>query len=67
MTQHRDAWWSKEAGNPIDRSMPRSASKSVKVLSLRKILRFAIVLTMSFLCWIGIGCFAFEMMQLAAH
>jgi hypothetical protein len=43
------------------------ARKSVKVLSLRKILRLAIVLTMSFLCWIGIGCFAFEIMQLAAH
>lgn len=37
------------------------------VVSLRKVLRVAIVLTMSFLCWIGIGCFAFELFQLAGH
>jgi hypothetical protein len=36
-------------------------------LSPRKIVRVAIVLMMSFLCWIGIGCFAFEMLQLAGR
>jgi hypothetical protein len=36
-------------------------------ISPRKILRVAIVLTMSFLCWMGIGCFAVEMVQLAAR
>jgi len=25
------------------------------------------VLMMSFLCWLGIGCFAFEMFQLVGH
>jgi hypothetical protein len=36
-------------------------------ISPRKVLRLAIVLVMSFLCWIGLGCFAFEMLQLAGH
>jgi hypothetical protein len=36
-------------------------------ISPRKILRLAIVLTMSFLCWMGVGCFAFEMLQLAGR
>lgn len=67
MTQHRNAWWTNQAGGPMGLSRCEPARKSVKVLSLRKILRLAIVLTMSFLCWIGIGCFAFEIMQLAAH
>jgi hypothetical protein len=36
-------------------------------VSLRKVFRLAIVLVMSFLCWMGLGCFAFEMLQLAAR
>jgi hypothetical protein len=36
-------------------------------VSLRKVLRLAIVLAMSFLCWLGVGCFAFEMLQLAGR
>jgi hypothetical protein len=36
-------------------------------ISSRKILRLAIVLTMSFLCWMGVGCFAVEMLQLAGR
>jgi hypothetical protein len=36
-------------------------------VSLRKVCRLAIVLAMSFLCWIGLGCFAFEVVQLAGR
>jgi hypothetical protein len=36
-------------------------------VSLRKIFRLAIVLAMSFLCWLGVGCFAFEVLQLAGR
>jgi hypothetical protein len=36
-------------------------------VSPRKVFRLAIVLAMSFLCWMGLGCFAFEMLQLAAR
>jgi len=36
-------------------------------VSLRKVLRLAIVVIMSFMCWIGLGCFAFEMFQLAGR
>jgi hypothetical protein len=36
-------------------------------VSPRKILRVAVVLAMSFLCWMGVGCFAFEMFQLAGR
>ncbi len=36
-------------------------------LSPRKIVRVAVVLTMSFLCWMGVGCFAVEMIQLAGR
>lgn len=63
MTRQANPWWSKETARTMDRSLRQPAS----ALSPRKILRLAIVLTMSFLCWIGIGCFAFEMMQLAGR
>ncbi len=46
------------------RSRRRGGAASV---SLRKVFRLAIVLVMSFLCWIGVGCFAFEMLQLAGR
>jgi len=36
-------------------------------ISPRKVLRLAIVLLMSFLCWLGVGCFAVEMLQLAGR
>jgi len=36
-------------------------------VSPRKVFRLAIVLAMSFLCWIGVGCFAFEVLQLAGR
>jgi len=36
-------------------------------ISPRKILRVAIVLTMSVLCWLGVGCFAVEMFQLVGR
>jgi hypothetical protein len=36
-------------------------------VSLRKVFRLALVLVMSFLCWIGVGCFAFEVLQLAGR
>jgi hypothetical protein len=36
-------------------------------VSLRKVFRLAIVLAMSFLCWLGVGCFAFEVLQLAGR
>jgi hypothetical protein len=45
----------------------RRKRRSTSVLSPKKILRLTIVLTMSFLCWIGVGCFAFEMVQLAGR
>ena len=45
----------------------RRAMSWVREVSPRKILRLAIVLTMSFLCWMGIGCFAVEMLQLAGR
>ena len=44
----------------------RRKSRAANV-SPRKVLRLAIVLMMSFLCWIGVGCFAFEVVQLAAR
>jgi hypothetical protein len=65
MTRQVNPWWPKVAGSKMDRRRP--AMRSVDAWSLRKILRLAIVVTMSFLCWIGIGCFAFEMMQLAGR
>jgi len=36
-------------------------------ISPRKVLRLAIVLVMSFLCWLGVGCFAVEVLQLAGR
>jgi hypothetical protein len=36
-------------------------------VSPRKVFRLAIVLMMSFLCWLGVGYFAFEVVQLAAR
>jgi len=55
------------AGVPT-RMRPRRRRKSwMTGLSPRKIVRVAIVLMMSFLCWMGIGCFAFEMLQLAGR
>jgi hypothetical protein len=36
-------------------------------VSPRKVLRVAVVLAMSFLCWMGVGCFAFEILQLAGR
>jgi hypothetical protein len=45
-------------------SLRRGSTANV---SLRKVFRLAIVLVMSFLCWIGVGCFAFEMLQLASR
>ena len=44
----------------------RSRHSSAR-LSLRKIVRLAIVLMMSALCWMGIGWFALEVFQLAGH
>jgi hypothetical protein len=65
MTRQIDPWWPKTAVNTMDRRRP--GKRSVDEWSLRKILRLAIVLMMSFVCWMGIGCFAFEMMQLAGR
>jgi hypothetical protein len=46
----------------------RRRSKSwLAEVSPQKILRLTVVLMMSFLCWLGIGCFAFEMFQLVGH
>jgi hypothetical protein len=67
MTRQMNSWWSKEAASKTDRRMRRPGRRSVDAWSPRKILRLTIVLTMSFLCWMGIGCFAFEMMQLAGR
>ncbi len=67
MTQHINAWWSKDVGKSAPRSMLRPVRYLVRDLSLRKVLRLAIVLMMSFLCWLGIGCFALEMLQLATR
>jgi hypothetical protein len=67
MTQHTNALWSKEADKKAPRSTLRPVGGLFSDLSSRKILRLAIVLTMSFLCWLGIGCFALEMVQLAAR
>lgn len=50
------------------RMRPRRRRKSwMTGLSPRKIARLAIVLLMSFLCWMGIGCFVVEMLQLAGR
>jgi hypothetical protein len=46
---------------------PRRKKRWAAGLSYRKILRVAIVLTMTFLCWLGVGCFAFEIAQLAGR
>jgi hypothetical protein len=55
------------AGVPA-RMRPRRRRKGwMTGWSPRKIVRVAIVLLMSFLCWMGIGCFAFEMLQLAGR
>jgi hypothetical protein len=67
MTRQMNPWWSKDAARQTDRRTRPAARRSVDAWSLRKILRLTIVLTMSFLCWMGIGCFAFEMMQLAGR
>jgi hypothetical protein len=48
-------------------STPWNHTSSAANVSTRKIFRLAIVLTMSFLCWLGVGCFAFEVVQLAAR
>jgi hypothetical protein len=44
----------------------RSAAKATGI-SVRKIGRLAIVLFMSFLCWLGVGCVALEVVQLAGR
>jgi hypothetical protein len=36
-------------------------------LSGEKILRLAFILTISGVCWLGVGCVALELLQLAAH
>jgi len=52
----------------LPRLNPRLRKKSGAAgFSYRKILRVAIVLTMTFLCWLGVGCFAFEVVQLAGR
>ncbi len=56
--------FSSEAAGPNGRWRRKGWAANV---SLRKVFRLAIVLAMSFLCWLGLGCFAFEMLQLAAR
>ncbi len=54
------------SGTP-SRVRPRRRQNWMTDVSPRKILRVAVVLAMSFLCWMGVGCFAFEMFQLAGR
>jgi len=51
---------------PVSRTRSQRGGRTANV-SLRKVFRLALVLVMSFLCWIGVGCFAFEMLQLASR
>ncbi|HSY36560.1 MAG TPA: hypothetical protein VK814_12470 [Acidobacteriaceae bacterium] len=58
--------------DPFSSSAPASnarlrRNRAAANVSLRKVFRLAIVLAMSFLCWLGLGCFAFQMLQLAGR
>lgn len=67
MIQDRHVWWSK----PFAGSAPRGLFQPVRDLasdiSPKKILWLAAMLTISSLCWLGVGCIAVEMVRLAAH
>jgi len=52
---------------PTKVRLKRRSKSWLAEVSPRKILRLTVVLMMSFLCWLGIGCFAFEMFQLVGH
>jgi hypothetical protein len=62
-------WWPEETARKLNRKqggLPPLRGL-VNDLSFRKIARLTLVLAMSFACWLGVGCFAIEVLQLAAH
>jgi len=63
MPRHRNTFTS----NLFELSAGHRRQGRAANVSPRKVFRLAIVLMMSFLCWIGVGCFAFEVVQLAAR
>jgi hypothetical protein len=67
MTQNPNSWCSKEVSKDVNEEMWQSFRDSMRGLSPRKFLRLAIILTMSFVCWFGVGCLFVEMVQLTAR
>ena len=67
--QNRNICWTDEIAKNSnkDQSGLRMLRCLVSDLSVRKIVRLGIVLVLSAVCWLGVGCLALEMMQLATH
>jgi hypothetical protein len=69
MTQNRNICWSEETAKKSNKnqSVLWKLRCFVSDLSVRKIVRLGIVLAMSVVCWLGVGCVALELLQLATH
>lgn len=67
MTKDPNVWWPTEPDRDLNKGWLQPLRRLMRDLSVRKIVRLAIILTMSGVCWLGVGCIALELLQLAAH
>ncbi len=69
MTQNRNICWSEETAKKSNKNQSALLKLRcfVSDLSVRKILRLGVVLALSAVCWLGVGCVALELLQLATH
>lgn len=68
MTEHQSGWWPAEAARDFfSNRWWQLLQRPAKYLSVPKIARLAIILTMSGVCWLGIVCLALGLLQLATR
>ena len=68
MIEDPNRWWSTEvARNLNNNGWLQPAQGLSKHLSMHKIARLAIILTMLGVCWLGVGCMALGLLQLVRH
>lgn len=67
MNERSNEWWSEETGRNARDGWFHPLRGFAKHLSMRKMARLAIILTMSGVCWLAVGFLALQLMQLSGH